>query len=650
MGSTAKRPAVSAVTVAIVATAVLAVLPVTGSWDTYAVRFAGALLALVVWLVAALMGGLRRPERQDAWLVGSLAVFALIAIVSTSLGYAPIQMLTVGNGYYMGAVTWVLIAVFVALAALAKPTGDLRSGMVWAQIPVLLAGIVVVLQPLFGAKPVGVFDTSNHVVQGFLIAAPVSLAIARAEKGGRRTLSLATAVVAILACVVSGSVAGLGAAGLEFVLIATLVPGLLGITTDRGKRSAKRGAIAVAVIAVSMALVFSTLPGGMGKAVRSQLFGSSLTTRLFLWQQGVAIGAQKPLLGQGADGFEVAVQRRMSLTDPGSAEQLITAWEAAPIAQDPHSLPIAVFAAFGLLGLVAAGSAALAWIAGLRRFFTTGQGSLLRSAFAVGVAGLAAAQLLLPTSLIWGAYVPMMVGLALVRPGAEQSAPTPAWQIWLGRLGAAVVAVAAIFLAVTTVQGAAAFAGATTATGAQRASALARARSAQPYNVYYEFLKLDQQGQSLGTGLGDARAFQRAVDSASPALTTDIRYLVLLVRDSLDQAYLSGRTDLTWERAKLARIVSEAPALPEVTMLRAQMALLDGDGPSAEALLLSVGKYADSLRRFGLYRYYYANLLGRADLAAQMRQQAGLDARLKQLLDGKPRPVVKPDNEAPVTP
>lgn len=108
------------------------------------------------------------------------------------------------------------------------------------------------------------------------------------------------------------------------------------------------------------------------------------------------------------------------------------------------------------------------------------------------------------------------------------------------------------------------------------------------------------------------------MDGSGPAITEDVRYMTVLVRRSLDEAYLTGRSDLTWEEHTLANLASQAPALPELIMERAHLALLKGDAQSALGLLLAVKPFETALPRTALYRLYYARLTGNSEAERQM--------------------------------
>lgn len=610
--------------VAIAATAVLAVIPAGGAWDVYGVRFVGLMVSVALWALAAMLGGVRRPERSDWPFLGSLAAFGVAIVVSTTLSYAPLELLTFGNGYYGGAVMWLAFLLVAGLASLVRPEGELRAGMLIAQIPVAVVVLVAGFQVFFADRVNGVFDNSNHLVPGLLLIAPVCLALARTQSGWSRNASIVLAVATWLVLLRSGSSAGAGAVVLEVALLAWLAPSLLGLQAGKAIRRARIAATSVvagvAVFAVVALAVPGVLPQGLRTVVQTQVFGESLSTRVYLW--GLATGSlqESPVFGLGADGYEAFVQQTMRETVASTG--LMKAFhEQSPVAQDPHNLVLLVTSSFGLLGLLLGALAAVLWLRSALLLLATGQGRTQRLAFLIGVAGWAAAMLLLPLSVQWGAFPAMMIGLSIVRAAREDRPPSTV-AVWAGRVAGGVVVLAALVLGGSALAGIANFAAADSARAAGVVAKLEAARAVQPTMSYYEFLLLDARGRALGKGAADVAAYQKAVDEAGPAIAGDARYRVLLLRNSLDQAFLSGRTDLTWERAELAKLESMAPGLPEVRIERIHLDLLDGDLEAGLNGLLALEPYASSFKRYGLYRYYYALFAGREDVLPALRAAA----------------------------
>jgi len=371
----------------------------------------------------------------------------------------------------------------------------------------------------------------------------------------------------------------------------------------------------------------SALPG-VGDTLHNDLFGGSLSTRAFFWGAAIRATVAHPILGVGADGFEVAAQRLMDAS-PGSVAALGLAYEWAPVVQDPHNLPLALLVSFGLVGAAAALCLAVAWVVAMRRFTRDEPGSVLRASFWIAAAAWGSAMLFLPASSQWGAYPAMMLGLALATRPAEERQPSPALR-WGALAGGAVVCVLALALAGSVLVGNYWFAASGSLERDAYLAAMAKAEAAQPTMAYYRFVELDSRGQALSDSADELADYQKAVDESGPAVRQDARYLVMLVRNSLDQAHATGRTDLVWEDERLGELTSVAPQLPEVKIENAHLAILKGDRDRARDTLLEVEPY-QQLRRAVLYRYYYAVLVDNEEMAQKFRAlavQQGLPERL----------------------
>lgn len=637
-GGFAGRHAERLLAAAVVLTAALAALPVGTSWDLYAARFSGMMLACAAWSGLGILGVLRAPSRGDRWVMASLVALAAAVIVSSAQAYAPGQSLTYGAGYYTGAATWVGAFAVTALASLSRPGKGMRDGLLLAQAVPGAVGLVAVLMALAGRPVTASFENSNHLVPGLLIAAPVSLALAASSRatGLARWGSRGAGIFALLGAAMSGSTAGAVAAAGAVGLLAVFLPQTLRIPEGwrRGVRTTTVALFGVALAVLLAAMLPGQLPTPLGSAAESVLEDPSHRDRTVLWAIALRAAAEKPVFGVGADAYEVAGQRLMT----GAPDTLLQfATETGPVTPDPHSAPFLVIASFGIVGATALISVVAAWVFEVRRLSVTESGYALRVAFGIGAASWAASLCLLPASVQWGAFPAMMLGLALTR--AESSPIRRGHRVLLVALSA-FVGILALLLSFTALAGAYWYSRALNADRPAAASAaLARASAAQPTMGFYRFLVLDAAGDELGADDTALKRYQAQVDNAGPAVTEDVRYMAMLVRNSLDQAWASGRTDLEWEKQKLAQLESVAPALPEVRLERAHLALVAGDVATAKTQLeqLTQHSWVTGLRRFGLYRYYYAHLTGRQELLPQLRQDAIVDAETERLVEILPR-------------
>ncbi len=617
-------------TAAIVATAALPVIPAPAGWDVYGVRFVCLCFTVVMWGVAGLGGALRRPDRGDALWFGGIGAFAGVVIVSTLLGYAPLEMLVSGNAYYEGASTWLLWLAVLALASLANPVRAMRRGLLWSQVPVGLVAAVATVQGLSGSLALGGFENSNHIVAGLVLAAPVSLALARSAPGPAwRWASVATAFLATTATLASRSSAGALGVGVAIVLVLGLAPELVGLGSPALRRAARWTAASLvglaAAIAAYMAAVPYSLPG-----LRNEIVGGSLTSRLFFWRSTLRMLAERPVLGLGADGFEAAVQRALD-GSAGATQVLKTNFDWSPVAGDPHSLTFTILSFFGIAGALAVIAIGVAWALSMYRSREAGRLSTTRMAFVIGaVAWLAAMQFLI-VSVQWAGYPAMLLALAIARRGSGPAADARLLGSRVGRAALAVaVAVVAVFGASVLV-GNYRFGTALSGGAEEYFAAMEGAAAAQPTMPYYRWVALDSRGGLLDGTPGAIEAFQADVDASSPAILGDVRYMVVLVRTSLDEAYASGRTDLEWEKRRLAELTAASPEFHQVIMENAHLAILSGDTRTAEELLAEVDAMGLHPTRYFLYTYYLMLADGQTASAQALRAellQRGVPARL----------------------
>lgn len=605
-------------------TVLVAVAPAPTGWDVYALRFAALLISLCAWVLAGFLGGLRRPERTDLPLLGAGLLLAVLVLVSTALSYAPAELLTFGAGYYLGASSWLAILAIGACAILARPTAALRRALRFAQVPLAVVALIAIGQVVAGdPRVIAGFENSNHLVPGMLLGGSMAFGLAQGASAAPRAASLATAGLTWLACLLSGSQAGAGGAIVSIAAAGLLCPGVFGARAAQRQKMVRIATVIAAVILLTAA-VAAGASRSAGNDPLESLFGSSLSARASYWRWAAHVGTAS-LFGAGADGFEQSAQKLVRLDDAAVLSQGAVV-ETAPVAGDPHSLPMLVLASFGIPGLLVACALVALYAVSAAAVLRRRQGRSLRAAWIAGALGWAAAMCLLPFSVQWAGLPAMLLGLPLMRETESADAPSaPAVRVVASAVGLVGMA-ASLILAASTVTGAYWYAEADRAvTDAEALASMRRAAAAQPTMGFYRFIVLDIEGKrAMESGEG-IDTFHEDVDAAGPAIAEEPRYMALLVRRSLDEAYLTGRSDLSWERRVLERLSAEAPGWLEVPMERAHLELLDGNPAEAEVQLTSVLPYATHLKRFGLYRLYFARAVGRADLAAQALTTAVVD-------------------------
>lgn len=371
------------------------------------VAFALAGTALIVWpsptepfglpkatfavmaavLIAALSTVRMVVSRRAEFPVGAVPI-AMVVVVAC-MGVATIASATpavsvVGPGRYTGLVPYIAYSV-LALGTISAFRA-VRPVLVLQAI--LLAGAVQVLygliqsfgwQPLpFGSFATPVFGTLGNAnfFAGWLgITAPVAL-WASLERSHRRNWRIAAAVVTagcLLALWLSRSFQGIPAAAAGLLLVAA-VWAANGGTRLPASWAERKSAISRPVLLSVAAL---GLLGAAGLAVAAtpvalQRIGSGGAARLEFWDAAGRLVADHPVLGTGPGTF---VQHYAAYYEPTGA----VAYE---LADDPHSVPLAMFTSGGLvvgvayLALVAL--TAFVLVRGLRR--TTASDRLLLGA------------------------------------------------------------------------------------------------------------------------------------------------------------------------------------------------------------------------------------------------------------------------------
>lgn len=251
---------------------------------------------------------------------------------------------------FQGLLPYALMAV-LALAVAESFRGQLE-GLLWPMVASAgLVGLLAVSQAL-DLDPIRSYTLSPldapvstlgnpNFVGGFLaIILPLTggLLLARPDKRG---LLSGVAAAQVLGIIVTGSQGALAAAGVGMALF-------LGFTVTRWRWARRAGTVlagfvvTVVVLSAAAPLFFDSLADTVPQSVR---------LRGLWWQAGAEMALDSPLFGRGPNLFGVeGVQHR-------PVEEALLSGFSFP--DDPHSVPINMFANAGILGL--AGFAALAY-------------------------------------------------------------------------------------------------------------------------------------------------------------------------------------------------------------------------------------------------------------------------------------------------
>ena len=302
--------------------------------------------------------------------LGMAAVVACMAVATVASSTPLVSM--VGPIRYTGFVPYLAYFV-IAVGAMAafrfvRPRAILVAILVGGAVEVMY-GLVqsVGWQPLpFGSFATPVFGTlgnSNFLAGWLAITAPVALWGAM-ERSHPRNWRIAAAVLTAgcaLALWRTNSFQGLPAAAGGGGLVV-----LVWALTDRPRVSRLLGPVRAVPRPALLGLVVLGALGLVGQAVRllpaiSQRIGSGAAARLEFWAAARRLVLDHPVVGTGPGTF---VQHYAAYYEP-------TGTVAYELADDPHSVPLAMFTNGGfLLGLVYVGfvaATAIVLLGGLRR-------------------------------------------------------------------------------------------------------------------------------------------------------------------------------------------------------------------------------------------------------------------------------------------
>lgn len=580
-----------------------AALPVVTGSNTGRVIAMFACAAL--WLAAWSFGLLPGPGGRRLPLLLAVAACGAVVVLASALPPYSARALTWGSIGFFGAPVWIALLV-IGWGASRMPLDAGRRIWLAGALSWLVPSLVLAFGDLLLSRPVaGGFNTGNQFTPMMALAVPLALWLARASRsraGG--FLWGVVATCAALGVAVASSAAGYLGLGVTLVLMAFVAPGLLVGDHPRAVRWVRAGVGGVAGLAtlavISALAVPGRLPGFLVGEVRTGIFGPTWETRLEMWKAAARAMREYPLLGVGADGFHLAAQPFFS-DRMFSIEPIMGILSAPP---DPHSFPVLIGVSFGVLGLIAAGALAIAWVHAVLRTEKTMSHDerMLPRATMCAIAGFFAAMLFLPWAAILGAFPAVVVGsAAAVSPADTGRRPT-----LVGRLVALGGALAFLALGGMLLLGVTRLDNAVNVPRAEEALPEYRAAAGLiPTYPYPRFMALHLRGERLGSSGEQLAAWQREVD-ADAQIHEDATYSLLLVRDSLDQAYRWGRDDLSWDEALLTRAVEQFPAAIDATLEQAHLALLQGDVERASAFIARLEQDRIGGSRVTLYRYYVA--------------------------------------------
>lgn len=349
-----------------------------------------ALAKVAAWLLVALLAAFAAPQGSLPrwcrwWLAAAVATTVILALASQ----APAAQLIGRWPKYEGLLTLGAYAVAAWAGARLLGRGDAAPGprpvelfmraLAWATVALALVSVAEALgyRPLGGdAERPGALlgSASDQGIVGVVVLAlfaPGTVRWAATPTSRRREplehpLGAAAALVAIAA---SASRAALVAAAIVLALH-------LAVAWRRGNRRRSIGSLAA--LGGLLALAVLALPMTRGRALgHSDLAQATVSNRFDLWRATRALVADLPLAGAGPNGFSDAVPAY--LDDHWFATVGVGSWT-----ESPHSLPLQVLAAGGLVG---AGLVVVLGVLAVRHLVKRGQAGPFGVAGLIAIAG-----------------------------------------------------------------------------------------------------------------------------------------------------------------------------------------------------------------------------------------------------------------------
>lgn len=365
----------------------------------------GLLLGLLLWTIAS---GARRLVNA------SLVVPALILLpLLVSWGFSSYRTWALWGRYprFQGLLPYAIFGCLAIVVAHASRRN--REAILWClAISGAMVGFYLLIQ-VVGLDPLGA------VVEGITIVASSSSIGNSNFAGGFLAIVLPISVhlwltsprwrIGAIACTVMVS-EGLLLSFSEGAYVAALA----GLVTLLGfRRQSIRARLAATMIAASLA--GALIAGVVVSGLASTPF-PTLTSRSHLWASALGVAANSPLVGAGPSAYAIEAIRYRSVEDAIAHRNRLPGFTPIPVdhqtSDDPHSVPLAMLANAGVLGLTGfilaavwlfgrgfrlgrEDGAGIAFLASIASYFVVSTVTVdeptLRLAFWTAVGGLAAA-------------------------------------------------------------------------------------------------------------------------------------------------------------------------------------------------------------------------------------------------------------------
>ena len=306
---------------------------------TIAVALAGALR-----LADVILGGDRRGLRLLGLPASAMAVAVTISwLVGDFRGWSLFGLYV----RYGGLIPYLVVIIFAVLLADAF-AGNARPIVYALVIGASGVGLFALVQMLFFGERIGRISETAYVAStlghsnyagGYLaMILPLAIALWLEEDRHPRWGLAATVIIAsgLIFTVSQGAwLAGLGG-----------ISALIALRLDQSRRALRRIAVVAtagaAAIGAGVVLVTMAIPHPVERVPGFLITAAS---RGFLWEHALEVGLERPIAGWGPNGFAIQGPLHRSLED--------ALLEGFVKGTDPHSVPLAIFANLGVLGLAA---------------------------------------------------------------------------------------------------------------------------------------------------------------------------------------------------------------------------------------------------------------------------------------------------------
>lgn len=545
-----------------------------------------SLATVGIWLLAFGLGLVRwvRPDRRVMWALGAVVAAVL---VSFAFGGSPFQVLVYDLYANMPLLQWMAFpALFVMAAGMVCERERLETALVTIVLFGAVLASVEAYQQIATATP-RVFGSTGYSKAALAPLIPLGVALAGSRAAALRVaLYAAAAVIALDVGVLAGST--MGAIAAAFALLMALLAHPAVWSREAGSWRLVRGFVLALVALMVLVMVWAQIPALSGRWVNPDALasgGTSVVSRLQMWEGAQKMLVERPVFGHGPGGYRISAAEYLpaeTLQYGPDLQGNIDPTVFSP--QSPHSIFWEMGTRLGLVGVMAFLATLVAWgVSVVERVRSDAPVAAVRRGLAAAFVTALFALTVDPVIFAIGLFAPVAAGLAVTSFAQASGGTAHSRRLWAR--GALVVAGLAVILVAMWL-----------GTGERRAAIA-------PTDDPYELL-LARQGVLetlpghppthrqvlelrllLAADAFEVAGVQGEVDSAPSYIGDFAPGLVSLVTYSLTQAERTGRADLSWEDAMLSQAESVLPPIPSLVAERLRYAVLSGDAEAVRDAL-----------------------------------------------------------------